>query len=96
MPTTVDSGAQDGAIVFDGGAPEACSVLVDAFALSWERCGRGSYEATRTAFAAAFHCATVTQYDTQRVPQCIASLAIQSCDGVNGGVVPPVCVDVLS
>jgi hypothetical protein len=96
MPITEDSGVQDGAVVFDGGAPGACNALVDALALAWERCGRSSYEAARMAFADGFHCATATHYDMQKVRECITSLATLSCESVNGGTLPAVCMGVLS
>lgn len=74
-------------------AQSACDDLVEAFARTWERCERGSYDSARQLWSDAFACDTVKQVDDARVDQCVQDIQSQSCS-ING--TPASCRDVLS
>ena len=70
---------------------EACNEIVDGFARSWERCGRGTYDVVKKSFGDAFQCAATKNYDGDKVDKCVSELNSIDCNAVKSGVFPSAC-----
>jgi hypothetical protein len=75
----------------DGSAADACDQLVDAYARSWQRCMRSTYDMAKANFSAAFQCSSAKDYDGDKVNQCVSALNSLDCNAVKNGVSPGAC-----
>jgi len=69
----------------DTSPQNACEQVVDAYARSWERCGRDTYENAYDVWSAAFPCDSVKNVKQSQIDDCVTDVTNQDCGAVANG-----------
>jgi hypothetical protein len=80
----------------DGGATDDCEKVADAYAKSWQRCMRASYDDAKKTWDTALSCGKVKASKTSQVDACVSALNTLDCASVTGGTSPAPCQGALS
>lgn len=80
----------------DGVASDDCERIADAYAKSWQRCMRASYDDAKKTWDSALSCDKAKTSDSSKVDACVSALGTLDCSSVTGGSSPAPCQGALS
>jgi hypothetical protein len=79
----------------DSGSSDECAKVVDAYAMSWQRCMRTSYDDAKKTWSDAFMCDSAKGWNSSNVDACVNALNMLDCGSVKNNVSPSPCGEVL-
>jgi hypothetical protein len=74
-----------------GAAADDCDKIADAYAKSWQRCMRGTYDDAKKLWSDALMCGKASSSKSAQVDSCVSALNALDCSSVKSGTRPADC-----